>query len=65
VGGDGNDRLVAVQGAWLVDVQAGTVLEGHGLLVRGERIERLLDPGQPPPEGAEVLELAGHTLLPG
>ena len=65
MGGDGNDRLVAVRGARLVDVEAGTVLEGHGLLVRGERIERLLDPGQPPPQGAEVLDLAGHTLLPG
>ncbi|HET9292295.1 MAG TPA: amidohydrolase family protein [Actinomycetes bacterium] len=57
--------MVAVRGARLVDVQAGTVLEGHGLLVRGERIERLLDPGQPPPEGAELVDLAGHTLLPG
>ena len=65
VGGDGNDRLVAVRGARLVDVEAGTVLEGNGLLVRGERIEGLLDPGQPPPEGADVLDLAGHTLLPG
>jgi imidazolonepropionase-like amidohydrolase len=65
VGGDGADRLVAVRGARLVDVEAGTVLEGNGLLVRGERIEGLLDPGQPPPEGADVLDLAGHTLLPG
>ena len=63
--GDGTDRLVAVRGARLVDVEAGKVLEGRGLLVRGERIEGLLDPGQPPPEGAEVLDLAGHTLLPG
>ena len=51
MGGDGADRLVAVRGARLVDVEAGTVLEGNGLLVRGERIEGLLDPGQPPPEG--------------
>ena len=45
-GGGAGDRLV--------DVEAGEVLEGRGLLVRGERIEGLLDPGQPPPEGAEV-----------
>src|ERR671913_452604 len=63
--GDGSDRLVAVRGARLVDVEAGKVLEGRGLLVRGERIEGPLDPGQSPPEGAEVVDLAGHTLLPG
>ena len=61
VGGE----LVAVRGARLVDVEAGAVLEGRGLLVRGERIEGLLDPGQPPPEGAQVIDLPGHTLLPG
>ena len=63
--GDRDGGLLAVRGARLVDVEAGKVLEGRGLLVRGERIEGLLDPGQPPPEGAEVLDLAGHTLLPG
>jgi imidazolonepropionase-like amidohydrolase len=63
--GDRDGGLLAVRGARLVDVEAGRVLEGRGLLVRGERIEGLLDPGQPPPEGAEVLDLAGHTLLPG
>jgi len=63
--GERDGGLLAVRGARLVDVEAGKVLEGRGLLVRGERIEGLLDPGQPPPEGAEVLDLAGHTLLPG
>ena len=62
VGGDG---LVAVRGARLVDVEAGRVLEGWGLLVRGERIEGLLDPGRPAPEGAAAIDLPGHTLLPG
>jgi imidazolonepropionase-like amidohydrolase len=61
----GEQRLMAVRGARLVDVEAGRVLEGRGLLVRGERIGRLLDPGEPPPEGAEVVDLPGHTLLPG
>jgi imidazolonepropionase-like amidohydrolase len=59
------EATVAVRGAWLVDVEAGEVLEGRGLLVRGERIERLLDPGQPLPDGVEVVDLPGHTLLPG
>jgi imidazolonepropionase-like amidohydrolase len=59
------EATVAVRGARLVDVEAGEVLEGRGLLVRGERIERLLDPGQPLPDGVEVVDLPGHTLLPG
>ena len=61
----GEQRLMAVRGARLIDVEAGRVLEGRGLLVRGERIGRLLDPGEPPPEGAEIVDLPGHTLLPG
>jgi imidazolonepropionase-like amidohydrolase len=61
----GEQQRVAVRGARLVDVEAGRVLEGRGLLVAGERIERLLDPGEPDPEGAEVVDLPGHTLLPG
>src|SRR5215213_6212226 len=63
--GERDGGLLAVRAARLVDVEAGTVLDGRGLLVRGERIERLLDAGEPPPEGAEVIDLAGHTLLPG
>jgi imidazolonepropionase-like amidohydrolase len=57
--------LVALRADRLVDVEAGAVLEGRGLLVRGERIEGLLDPGQSPPDRAAVLDLPGHTLLPG
>ena len=57
--------LVALRADRLVDVEAGAVLEGRGLLVRAERIEGLLDPGQSPPDGAAVLDLPGHTLLPG
>jgi hypothetical protein len=49
--GDRDGELAAVRGARLVDVEAGRVLEGTGLLVRGERIEALLGPGESPPEG--------------
>ena len=63
--GERDGGLVAVRAARLVDVEAGRILEGRGLLVRGERIERLLDAGEASPEGAEVIDLAGHTLLPG
>ena len=54
--GERDGGLLAVRAARLVDVEAGTVLDGRGLLVRGERIERLLDAGEPPPEGAEVID---------
>ena len=58
-------ELVAVRADRMVDVEAGAVLEGRTLLIRGERIEAVLDGGQPPPEAAEVVDLPGHTLLPG
>jgi imidazolonepropionase-like amidohydrolase len=63
--GDRDGELAAVRGARLVDVEAARVLEGTGLLVRGERIEALLGPGESPPEGAQAIDLPGHTLLPG
>ncbi|HEV3463404.1 MAG TPA: amidohydrolase family protein [Actinomycetota bacterium] len=63
--GDRDGGLVAVRGARLVDVEAGKVLDGRGVLVRGERIEALLEIGQPPPDGTEAIDLPGHTLLPG
>jgi imidazolonepropionase-like amidohydrolase len=44
---------------------AGEVRDGPALLVRGERIEAVLDPGQALPGGTRVLDLPGHTLLPG
>jgi imidazolonepropionase-like amidohydrolase len=49
----------------MVDVEAGVVREGAAVVVRGERVEAVLDPGAPPPAGAVVVDLAGHTLLPG
>jgi imidazolonepropionase-like amidohydrolase len=61
----GGGELVAIRAARLVDVVAGEVRDGSVLLVRGERIEAVLDPGRPLPEGVRVLELPGHTLLPG
>jgi imidazolonepropionase-like amidohydrolase len=57
--------LLAVRADRMVDVEAGEVLEGRTLLVRGERVEAVLDPGRPLPEGAQPLDLPGHTLLPG
>jgi imidazolonepropionase-like amidohydrolase len=57
--------LVALRADRMVDVEAGEVRAGWVVLVRGERIEALLDPGRPLPEGTALVELPGHTLLPG
>jgi imidazolonepropionase-like amidohydrolase len=61
----GDGELVAVRADRVVDVEAGEVRAGRVVLVRGERIEAVLDPGRPVPEGAAVVDLPGHTLLPG
>jgi hypothetical protein len=61
----GNGELVAVRADRVVDVEAGEVRAGRVVLVRGERIEAVLDPGRPVPEGAALVDLPGHTLLPG
>jgi imidazolonepropionase-like amidohydrolase len=61
----GDGELVALRADRMVDVEAGEVLEDRTLLVRGERIEAVLEPGRPLPEGARVVDLPGHTLLPG
>ena len=60
-----DDELVALRADRMVDVEAGVVREGAVVLVRGEWVEAVLDPGTPVPEGAEVVDLPGHTLLPG
>ena len=59
------DELVVLRADRMVDVEAGEVRAGRVVLVRGEWIEALLGPGQPVPEGAALVELPGHTLLPG
>lgn len=59
------DRLTAVRAGRLVDVDAGEVLPDRVVLVRGERIEGVRLASEPLPEGAEQVDLSGHTVLPG
>jgi imidazolonepropionase-like amidohydrolase len=61
----GDGELVAVRADRVVDVEAGEVRAGRVVLVRGERIEAVLDPGRPVPEAAALVDLPGHTLLLG
>ena len=58
------DRLLALLPDALVDTIGGARLEGHAVLVRGERIHAVVPPGEVPSD-AETLPLPGHTLLPG
>src|SRR4029450_6271859 len=61
----GDGELVAVRADRGGDVEAGGGRAGRVVLVRGERIEAVLDPGRTVPEGAAMVDLPGHTLLPG
>lgn len=49
----------------LIDVLDGRVLSGRQVLVHDGRIEAVEPRSDRAPEGARVLDLAGHTLLPG
>ena len=52
-------------GTVVVMDDAGTILEGGAVLVEGDRIAALLDPGAPRPDGATVIDATGHIVIPG
>ena len=56
-------RLVLVPDR-IVDPRTASVVEGQGLLVVDDRIETLVPTSEVPSDVA-VIDLAGHTLLPG
>jgi len=49
----------------IVDVRAGVLRSGGSIMVRGDRIEAVLDPAGGAPAGARVIDLSGLTCLPG
>jgi len=49
----------------LLDPESPEPRAGASLLVAGERIEALLPPGEPGPEDARIVDLAGRALAPG
>jgi imidazolonepropionase-like amidohydrolase len=59
------DDLVALRAGRLVDVERGTVLRDQVVLVRGQRIEKILPASQALPAGARVIDLSGFSVLPG
>jgi len=59
-------RPLAIRGARLFDAEARMVREGTTVVVEGERVTAVGPDGAVPvPDGAEVIEAAGRTLLPG
>jgi imidazolonepropionase-like amidohydrolase len=58
-------EAVVIHGAGLLDVDAGGVLLDRQLLLRDGRIEAVLHAGEPTPDDARSLDLAGLTVLPG
>ena len=54
-----------IDNARIWDVRAGRVRPENAVLVAGNRIERLLAPGDERPAAAAVVDARGRTLLPG
>ena len=65
VGSAAAQPMVAVRAGRLVDVERGEVRRDQVVLVRGERIERIQPGSERIPEGARVIDLSRHTVVPG
>src|SRR5882672_1680451 len=62
---DAPPKLSAIRCGRLLDVRTGSLKEGALVVVRGDRIESVLDRGAKIPEGAAVIDLSAYTVLPG
>src|SRR5215471_11017070 len=62
--GPAKKRIVAIKAGRLLDVKAGTRLEGQTISVEGEMIKSV-GPNLPVPEGGSTIDLSGATVLPG
>jgi hypothetical protein len=59
-------RAIAIEGATVVDVVAGTLLSDHTVLVRGGRIEQVApSPDVSVPADAERVDARGTFIIPG
>src|SRR5258706_14928613 len=56
---------LAIRAGRLVDVERGEVRAGQVVLVRGQRIVSIQPAADPIPEGARVIDLSRHTVVPG
>lgn len=60
-----DDGVIVIRGASIVDVERGALVAGKNVVVRGSRIDSIVNAGQAPPEGARVVEATGMFLMPG
>ena len=60
-----DERLLIDGGTVVVMDDAGTILEGGGVLVEGDRIAALFDRAAPRPPDIPVLDAAGQLVIPG
>src|SRR5687768_7153749 len=59
-------EVTVLTGARLIDGNGGAPIEDAVLVIRGDRIESVGAAGTiEVPEGAEVIDLAGKTIMPG
>src|SRR5690554_5218292 len=58
------ERVVAIRAGRLLDAATGRVTENATIVVRGERIAAV-GTDVDVPDGAEVIDLAGPTVMPG
>jgi imidazolonepropionase-like amidohydrolase len=56
---------LAVRPQLLLDVDSGTLLPDRAVVVEGERIAEVVAAADVPAEGVHLVDLPGHTLLPG
>jgi imidazolonepropionase-like amidohydrolase len=61
--GEAEDSLLVIRADRMLDVVSGKMVGDAVVVVRGERIESL--GAQEVPDGATVIDLGDHTLLPG
>jgi len=62
---DTTPRISALRCGRLLDVRTGALREGAIVVVRGDRVEGVLERGAKVPDGAALIDLSAFTVLPG
>jgi imidazolonepropionase-like amidohydrolase len=61
----GADTITVIRAGTLIDGVATTPRKNAQIVVRGARIEQVLDGSAAPPAGARIIDLSDATVLPG